>query len=236
MATFTCSIRATGTTTARVTASLKDAGAFARRRWVYIELNYDDTRYILGVSSDAGVNTTFSGTLSGLQPGRTYRWTAEIAYEQPAGAVPPNVPISPDFLEWGEFTTREETYDIYATIVYDPNGGTGGPGSQTIHDEITSSGGANIPFTIPTSIPTRSGYVFAGWLFPSGYVLQPGASAVLWGTENNPTYTATAQWTAQGVRIFIDNGSSWDEYKASIGNGSGWDAVTPSIDNGTNWG
>lgn len=130
----------------------------------------------------------------------------------------------------------EQTKTVRATITYNANGGAGGPGTQTVTGTTTSSSGANIWFTIPSTVPTRSGYTFAGWLFPSGYTWQPGDSTIIWATPSGTNYTATAQWAQGGAKIYIDNGTSWAEYRAYIDNGSGWDAVTPSIDNGTNWG
>lgn len=127
-------------------------------------------------------------------------------------------------------------YNVYATITYDPNGGTGGPGTQTVTGTTTSSSGANIWFTIPSTVPTRNGYTFAGWLFPSGYTWQPGDSTIIWATPSGTNYTATAQWTQGGAQVYIDNGTDWDEYRATIDNGTGWDDTPPNIDNGTNWG
>lgn len=176
---------------------------------------------------------SFVRTNLNTRPGERYSWTVKVQYCNDTDD--PSVAANWKDSALVESGSTDAVFDVYATITYDPNGGTGGPGTQYLSDETTSSSGANIAFTIPSAVPIRSGYAFTGWLFPSGYVWQPGQSTVIWGTQSGRTYTAVAQWGPLGAKIYIGNGSGWDEYTAYIGNGQGWDAVTPNIGDGTDW-
>lgn len=227
MATFSCAIYATSYDEAYLDGYFT-GGDSSYSRYRYIKLTLNGSVQYIQSDAQGGSESDFSAYLS-VSPSTTYTWTARLCYENNGVIVETN------YTQSGRFITPAQTYDIYATITYDANGGTGGPGTQYLSDETTSSSGANIIFTVPSTVPTRSGYTFAGWLFSSGYTWYPGDSTVIWGTQSGTSYTATAQWTAQGVRIFIGNGSGWDEYRAYIGNGSGWDAVTPYIGDGTDW-
>lgn len=228
MANFFCAIYATSYDEAYLDGYFT-GGDSSYSRYRYIKLTLNGSVQYIRSDAQGGSESDFSAYLS-VSPSTTYSWTARLCYED-SGVI-----IETSYTQSGSFTTPAQTYDIYATITYDANGGTGGPGTQYLSGETTSSSGANISFTIPSSVPTRSGYTFAGWLFPSGYTWQPGDSTVIWATPSGRSYTAVAQWTQGGAKIYIDSGTSWVEYHAYIDNGSGWDAVTPSIDDGTNWG
>ncbi|MDO4746985.1 MAG: FISUMP domain-containing protein [Candidatus Saccharibacteria bacterium] len=71
------------------------------------------------------------------------------------------------------------------TLTYDANGGSSAPGSQS----TTANGLAT--FTITNTVPTRSGYTFAGWMDEKGNEAQPGSSF----TTKNPNTTLYAIWT-----------------------------------------
>lgn len=229
MASFFCSISATSYDEAYLDGYFTGGdSSYSRYRYIKLRLNNGTPEYIQS-DSQGGSESDFSAYLS-VSPSTYYTWTAVLCYEADGTIKETN------YWQSGAFTTPAQTYDVYATITYNPNGGTGGPETQYLSAETTSSSGANIRFTIPSTVPTRSGYTFAGWLFSSGYTWQPGDSTIIWATPSGKNYTATAQWTQGGAKIYIDNGTSWAEYRAYIDNGSGWDAVTPSIDNGTNWG
>ena len=191
--------------------------------------SYDD--YLAGGASYSEL--TFERTNLNTRPGETYSWTVKVQYCDMHDD--PSIASNWHDSALVESGTTEAICDVSATVVYDPNGGTGGPGTRTIRGESSNPIGANLSFTIPSSVPTRSGYSFAGWLFPSGYTLQPGQSAVLWATQSGTSYVAVTQWGTLGARIYIGNGQGWDEYTAYIGNGQGWDAVTPNIGDGTDW-
>lgn len=65
------------------------------------------------------------------------------------------------------------------------------------------------------------------------------------GTSTTTTSTffsnssSTSKPSVSGVEVsgcvYIDNGSSWDEYQCYVDNGSGWDLCLPQIDNGSSW-
>ncbi|MBQ3432798.1 BspA family leucine-rich repeat surface protein [Candidatus Saccharibacteria bacterium] len=71
------------------------------------------------------------------------------------------------------------------TLAYDANGGTSTPSSQS----TTANGIAT--FTLSNSIPTRSGYTFAGWTDDKGNEAQPGGTF----TTKDPNATLYAIWT-----------------------------------------
>lgn len=58
------------------------------------------------------------------------------------------------FAVWSENTTLSYTH----IVLYDANGGTGAPSTQTITDSTTSTS-----MTVSTTEPTRTGYTFIGW-------------------------------------------------------------------------
>lgn len=120
-----------------------------------------------------------------------------------------------------------------ATIAFDANGGTGGPSTTT----ITAAGTSSLEYTLPTTVPTKSGYTFSCWQL-SGYstTFSPGQTVYLTGTTSGITYTLVAVWeevTGSGsVRICVNGesksavpyvyyGGAWLPATADIYNG-GW--------------
>jgi uncharacterized protein (TIGR02145 family)/uncharacterized repeat protein (TIGR02543 family) len=77
------------------------------------------------------------------------------------------------------------------TITYNANNGTGAPGNQTKTHDIT--------LTLSSTVPTRTGYVFAGWNTSSngsGTSYASGASYTA-----NAGVTLYAQWTANTYTV-----------------------------------
>ena len=106
---------------------------------------------------------------------------------------------------------RRETSPIYQTtatitipakpsytVSYNPNGGSGAPGSQTKW--------ADERLTLSSTRPTRTGYTFAGWATSSGgsVAYQPGGSYTA-----NSAATLYAKWTPISVTLSYNaNGGS----------------------------
>lgn len=132
---------------------------------------------------------------------------------------------------------EEETVDTYyATIAFNANGGTGAPSGWTDYSE----GSSTVYFDIPTTIPTRSGYTFAGWelTYSSGStVYQPGDTARFEGTTGGVTYTLYAIWeeveTGGGVWIYTDNG--WKQATAYVYTDNGWAKATLYVYTDNGW-
>ncbi|TYC47768.1 hypothetical protein ESZ50_11435, partial [Weissella muntiaci] len=96
-----------------------------------------------------------------------------------------------------------DTLTLYAgwqtNVTYDANGGTGVPTD-------TANYAPNATVIVPTTVPTKTGYDFTGWLLPDGStVVQPGGSFT--ATTANPVLTA--QWTATPATVtFNSNGGT----------------------------
>lgn len=114
----------------------------------------------------------------------------------------------------------------YATLSFDANGGSGAPSSIT----NSTVGSSTVVFTIPSTVPTRSGYTFTGWkvAYTGGStVYQPGNTASVEGTTSGITYTLVAQWTesAGGAHIYA---SGWNNSSVYI-YVNGWKKATPYV-------
>lgn len=84
-----------------------------------------------------------------------------------------------------EFPKPEVSYTIYA-LNYDANGGSGAPDS-----EVNCTG----KFTVSDTVPTRDGYVFAGWnTAPDGSGTNCAAGSGIEGNIDSPALTLYAQW------------------------------------------
>ena len=84
-----------------------------------------------------------------------------------------------------EFPKPEVSYTIYA-LNYDANGGSGAPDS-----EVNCTG----KFTVSDTVPTRDGYVFAGWnTAPDGSGANCAAGSGIEGSEDSLALTLYAQW------------------------------------------
>lgn len=84
-----------------------------------------------------------------------------------------------------EFPQPEVSYTIYA-LNYDANGGNGAP------DSVVNCTGK---FTVSDTVPTRDGYVFAGWnTAPDGSGTNCAAGSGIEGNKDSPALTLYAQW------------------------------------------
>lgn len=84
-----------------------------------------------------------------------------------------------------EFPKPEVSYTIYA-LNYDANGGSGAPDS-----EVNCTG----KFTVSDTVPTREGYVFAGWnTVADGSGANCAAGSGIEGNKDFPALTLYAQW------------------------------------------
>lgn len=84
-----------------------------------------------------------------------------------------------------EFPKPEVSYTIYA-LNYDANGGSGAPDS-----EVNCTGN----FTVSDTVPTREGYVFAGWnTAPDGSGTNCAAGSGIERSEDSLALTLYAQW------------------------------------------
>ena len=77
-------------------------------------------------------------------------------------------------------------------LVYDANGGTGAPATQS-YEQV---GTADHTFTVSSTTPTKSGYTFIRWLDNEGHWRDPGDSVKV---AYNETLTLTAYWQANPV-------------------------------------
>lgn len=114
------------------------------------------------------------------------------------------------------FAFSSATAAVY-TISYNANGGSGAPSSQT------KDGG--IDLTLSSTVPTRSGYAFAGWNTKadgSGTTYASGATFT--GNANTTLY---AQWTFQG------SGIENDPYL--IPSEDVWNYLADQVNGGTNY-
>ena len=84
-----------------------------------------------------------------------------------------------------EFPQPEVSYTIYA-LNYDANGGNGAP------DSVVNCTGK---FTVSDTVPTRDGYVFAGWnTAPDGSGTNCAAGSGIERSEDSLALTLYAQW------------------------------------------
>ena len=84
-----------------------------------------------------------------------------------------------------EFPQPKVSYTIYA-LNYDANGGNGAP------DSVVNCTGK---FTVSDTVPTRDGYVFAGWnTVADGSGTNCAAGSEIEGNKDSPALTLYAQW------------------------------------------
>lgn len=106
--------------------------------------------------------------------------------------------------------TVEETYTHTATLVYDANGGTGAPVSQTASiTSVSSVATGSCTFTISSVEPVRNNYTFKGWLTIISSVAVGGMSS---GSDVSVDYGSTvtlyAVWVVPHVIVYdFNNGS-----------------------------
>ena len=141
--------------------------------------------------------TRYSGTNTGFY--QTGWATAVDANRDPIGSV---YALGSSFLMPAANVTLYAVWVSDAVkIVYNANGGTGGP--------VAGSGSLNSPYSIESGVPSRTGYTFAGWAATGGatgtYIV--GGTTVFTPTNN---VVLTAQWTpvTHTVTYDVNGGSS----------------------------
>ena len=134
--------------------------------YIYITVTSSTTNYT--VTFSAGSGGSVSPTSTSVESGTTYSTSGRyLVIGNTTVTATPNSGYS--FSSWSSSSgtiTSNKTITAYFSqnsytcyLYYDANGGSGEPSTQT----YTSSSTANHTFTIPSTIPTRSGYTFLGW-------------------------------------------------------------------------
>ena len=124
----------------------------------------------------------------------------------------------------GGWTTLDNMPKATYTILYDANGGSGAPASQTKT--------YGVDLSLRSIIPTRTGYDFNGWNTKSdGTGISYSAGSEY--TENVGT-TLYAQWKARNL-VNIYNGTNWQKAIPYIYNGTNWQEAQAHIYDGSNW-
>jgi len=96
--------------------------------------------------------------------------------------------------QWGWFHIEADEYPI----TYNANGGSGAPSAQAKYKDV--------PLTLRSETPSRTGYKFANWKASNGSTYTPSANY-----SANEATTLAAQWTPNSFII---------KYNANGGNGS----------------
>ena len=106
------------------------------------------------------------------------------------------------------YSSTKTLYTYTATLEYDVGDGTGAPSAQSVTVAIESStASGSETFSIPTDVPSLSGFEFLGWATTEGASeagYQPGeAISVPYGS----TVTLHAVWAASAIEITSDPSS-----------------------------
>ena len=154
------------------------------------------------------LSSSRSWTLSGLTPGTSY--IINVAYS------PDGTAANSTWIGAQNFATEAEPVYCYAQLAFDANGGTGAPDLMT---GFSTDGSGYVTFEIPSyTIPSRDGYVFAGWATNSagtGTIRYPGDTYTGYGTTTDPgpLHTLYAVWEAATYFVTI-------KYNANGGTGA----------------
>ena len=191
---------------------------YARRLQVTI---LGATTYTIDSKQTSGGYNTWALDITGLEPGVTYAWSADMLYRTTGGWA------ASGYRDNGTFTTAPppaKTY--YAYVTFDSNGGSGVPSTQ-YGSETNNTGYVRI--YLPSTTPSRVGYTFAGWSLNSdgsGTVYSPGGSIVLYsGTTSSPGqgYTLYAVWAEDATkRVWISQGGAFGRGIVYCSDGSKW--------------
>jgi uncharacterized repeat protein (TIGR02543 family) len=113
---------------------------------------------------------------------------------------------------------RIKANPIVVKVAYDANEGTGAPtdNASYYHPNVTEYN--NYVITVPSTVPTREGYTFKGWLGSDGVIYNAGATVRImdiWDDivvdDTSGTFTFTAVWedkVAMGSVSYHSNGST----------------------------
>lgn len=182
--------------------------AYARR--IRVSITGVGDYYFTSPQTSGGYNT-FSGVITGLSPGTFYSWFAWLQYRVTGGFG------GDSFEQNGNFTTAsvsppQPTQTYYAYINFNATGGSGAPATQ-YGNESNNNGYVN--FYLPSTVPVKNGFVFAGWTLNSdgsGTLYAAGSKIVLYsGATSYPGtgYTLYAVWvedTSSGILISTGGG------------------------------
>lgn len=161
--------------------------------------------YTSSASTQYSNNTKSLGTPSKASTSTTYT----ITYAPNGGTVSPTSKTTSStttytFSQWTGSTGVTINSSKVATFTQ----------TGTATASYTSSTGAVTAVTLPT--PTRSNYIFNGWLAPNGQTYAAGASY----TPTSTTETLTAQWTLNQVTLTLVNSEGWTGTYAPTGGGT----------------
>lgn len=156
---------------------------------------YDEDDLTFGVRVSAGLQSgvTVSRWVVNVDGAVSYQYTSTCTWQYSGTAA--NVYIR---LE----VEQETTY--YAYVQFNANGGSGVPATQ-----YGSDTGQYVTISIPSTVPTRSGYTFLGWSLNSAAAsasYYPNGTITVYGTTTYPgeDYTLYAVWQQQSA-----NGYCW---------------------------
>lgn len=161
--------------------------------------------YTSSASTQYSNNTKSLGTPSKASTNTTYT----ITYAPNGGTVSPTSKTTSStttyyFSQWTGSTGVTINSSKVATFTQ----------TGTATASYTSSTGAVTAVTLPT--PTRSNYLFSGWLAPNGQTYAAGASY----TPTSTSETLTAQWTLNQITLTLANSASWTGTYAPTGGGT----------------
>ena len=158
----------------------------------------------LRITTGSGYSRWSVSTSSSFERSRASTGTSSYVYLYRSGVTSTSKPTS------SVGTTMSGTWYVKfrqnITISYNANGGSGAPSSTTAY--------AGVDATLSSSTPTRSGYIFNGWLL-NGLLYGPGDEIPYETLEGSTSYTAYAQWIPN--ESWTDSGN----YATSFADGSG---------------
>lgn len=175
---------------------------------IFVRLVGAGDYYFYSPQQSGGYNT-FSGEITGLTPGTTYTWFVWLQVRV-TGGYGNNSNETRGNVTTASVLPPQPTQTYYAYIAFNAMGGSGAPATQ-YGNESNDNGYVN--FYLPSTVPKKSGYVFAGWSLNSdgsGTLYAAGSKIVLYsGATAYPGtgYTLYAVWiedTSSG--ILISNG------------------------------
>lgn len=151
--------------------------------WVQYTISFNGNG---GTPSTASMTTDKQGKLSSL-PTATYDASHVLVgwFTDASGGTQ----VSPETV-YSSSTTLYARWTVGYAVVYDPNGGGGGPGYEQSSDSAEYH-----DFIVPATLPTRAGYNFVEWNTKAdgtGTGYDPGDRIRV--TVSTPSATVYAQW------------------------------------------
>lgn len=169
------------------------------------------------------VNTSSGNIMSGMtNPPDWVDYSAKSGSQTISGTAPVAGDYSFTVCSGTAAKNAKVAYTIHAvnpdhteSLHFNANGGTGAPGTLTSTTNVTTA----TSFTIPSTVPTRSGYTFLGWSASSNATVaqyQPGSQV---GVDHNSSVTLYAVWKLDAtmhILQFDANGGSGAPSKQSV--------------------